>query len=256
MAITITTIQPQDSLAASRLTLNSNFATIKAGVDSLQSLLDPTTYVLTGVKSATINNAAVSFTTSIFQVGKGSSLLGNVIMGTVGATTSVSIRGTGGVVLTQSSLTLTSGNLVLTSATSTATLGGNLSIGKELRTPGISTAFSAKVGLTAGTTISTAGLKFLVVGNSGPTGPHVATLSAGNTGQVLEIYHSLGASATTVQISTSNFYGLTGGILLTKTGDTLRCIYEGTSWYLMNYSPASFGATSGATASSITFTTL
>ena len=60
MAVTITTIQPQDSIASSRLTLNSNFASLKAGVDSLQVLLNPSTSVLAGVKSATINDSAVA----------------------------------------------------------------------------------------------------------------------------------------------------------------------------------------------------
>ena len=68
MSVTITTIQPQDSIASSRLTLNSNFSALKAGIDAVQVLLDPTTSVLSGVKSATINDNAVSSSTTIFQV--------------------------------------------------------------------------------------------------------------------------------------------------------------------------------------------
>lgn len=256
MSVTITTIQPQDSLASSRLTLNSNFAAIKAGVDSVQVLLDPTTFILSGVKAATINDNAVPFTSSIFQVGKGSSLLGNVIMGTTGASTSVLINGTGGVTVNQSSLTLNTGSVILAGASSLLSTVGHLNVGKEIRLPGLATAFSGLVGLTAPTVINVASLKYLVISNAGITGPNTATLSAGTLGQVLDIFHIVGASGYPLDIDAGNFTGLTGSIEMTSTNDTLKCIYDGTTWYLMNYSAASFATAGGATASSITFTTL
>jgi hypothetical protein len=252
MAVTITTIQPQDSLASSRLTLNSNFASLKAGIDSVQVLLNPSTSILSGVKSATINDNAVPFSTSIFQVGKGSSLLGNTILGTVGASTSVLINGTGGVTVDQSSVTLTNGNLNLSSSTSLANFSGNVSVSKELRLPGLATAFSSMTGLTGSTTINVATMKYLVISNVSTTGAQTATLSAGTNGQVLEIYHKAGTPGFPVNISALNFQGLTGSITMHNTADTLKCVYDGTKWYLMNHSPSSF-ATGGAT-SSITFT--
>lgn len=254
MAVTITTIQPQDALASSRLTINSNFAALKAGVDSLQVLLDPTTFILSGVRSGTINDNTVPFSTSIFQVGKGSSLLGNVIMGTTGASTSVLINGNGGVTVDQSSITLTTGNLTLSSASSVATFGGDISVGKEFRAPGLTTAFGSPAGLTSSASITVTDLKYLVITNVSTTGGHTASLSAGAAGQVLEIFHLLGASAFPVYIDTINFIGLSGPITLTATSDTLKCVYDGGAWYLMNYSPSSFAT--GGTTSSITFATI
>jgi hypothetical protein len=254
MAVTITTIQPQDALASSRLTINSNFAALKAGVDSLQVLLDPTTFILSGVRSCTINDNNVSFSTSIFQVGKGSSLLGNVIMGTTGASTSVLINGNGGVTIDQSSITLTTGNLTLSSASSVATFGGDISVGKEFRAPGLATAFGSVTGLISSVSITVTDLKYLVISNASTTGGHTASLSAGAAGQVLEIFHQIGASAFPVYIDTTNFSGLTGPITLTATADTLKCVYDGAAWYLMNYSPSSFAT--GGTTSSITFATI
>lgn len=257
MAVTITTIQPQDSIASSRLTLNSNFAALKSGVDSLQVLLDPTTFVLSGVKSATINDNAVSSSTVIFSVGKGSSLLGNVIMGTTGASTSVLINGNGGITVDQSSVTLTNGNLTLSSATSLASMGGHLSVAKELRLPGSAAAFSSIIGLTStsGTTLTVTDKKYIVIRNDSIAAGLTASLNTGSPGQVVEIFHILGASAFPVYIDSLNFSGLTGNISLTKTGDTLKCVYDGASWVMWSYSAASFGLTSGPTASSVTFTT-
>lgn len=258
MSVTITTIQPQDSIASSRLTLNSNFAALKAGVESVQVLLDPTTAILSGVKSATINDSAVNSSTSIFNVGKGASLLGNVIMGTTGASTSVLINGNGGVTVAQASVTLTTGSLTLSGASSLGSFGGHLSVTKELRLPGVATAFSGVVGLTNSTptTVVVADRKYMVVRNDSIVAGLTASLNTGAAGQVLEIFHILGPSAFPVYIDTTNFYGLTGGISLTQTGDTLKCVYDGSSWYLWNFSPASIGTNSGSTGSSIQFTTI
>jgi len=257
MAVTITTIQPQDSIASSRLTLNSNFASLKAGVDSLQVLLDPTTAILTGVKSATVNDSAVPTSTTIFQVGKGSALLGNVIMGTTGASTSVLVNGTGGYTIDQSSLTLTSGNLTLSGSSSLASLAGHLSVAKELRVPGVATAFAAVFGLTGNATISVADRKYIIVRNDGIATGLTATLSAGSaTGQMIEIYHIRGASGFPINFSTTNVYGLTGSLTMKDTGDTIKMVYDSPYWYLWNYSPSSFATAGGATVSSITFTTV
>lgn len=256
MAVTITTIQPQDSLASSRLTLNSNFSALKAGIDAVQLLLDPMTSILSGVKSVTINDNAVPFSTSIFQVGKGSSLLGNVIMGTTGASTSVLINGNGGSTIDQSSLTLNNGNFTMSGVNSVATFNGNLSVAKEFRMPGVANAFSSVVGLTQTTTLNVTDKKYVVLRNDDITGPVTALLPAGTQGQVLEIFHLLGASGFPVYIDALNFAGLTASIWMTMSNDTLRCIFDGASWYLFNYAPASYAGATGATDSSVRFFTV
>jgi hypothetical protein len=255
MAVTITTIQPQDSIASSRLTLNSNFSSLKAGIDAVQLLLDPTTSVLSGVKSAIINDNAVALSSTIFQVGKGSSLLGNVIMGTIGASTSVLMNGNGGVTINQPNVVITSGNLSLNGTTSLASFAGHVSVAKEVRLPGSATAFASIIGLTSSvtTTVLVTDKKYIVLRNDSISAGLTASLSAGNLGQVVEIFHVRGTFP--VAIDALNFSGLTGGINLTKTGDTLKCVYDGASWYLWSYSAASFAGAIGATNSSVTFTT-
>ena len=259
MSVMITQIQPQDSIASSRLTLNSNFSALKTGVDSLQILLNPTTAVLTGVKSVTVNDNAVPYSSSILYVGKGSSLLGNVIMGTTGASTSVLVNGNGGFTIVQSNLTIGNGNLALSGAASLATFGGHISVTKENRQPGVANAFSAIIGLTDAvqpTPIPVADLKYVVLRNDGTTGL-TATLSAGNPGQVLEIFHIKGASGFPVYVipAVGNFEGLIGPIQMTQTGDTLKLVYDG-KWYLWNYSSSSFAVAGGATSSSVSYTLL
>lgn len=257
MAVTITTIQPQDSIASSRLTLNSNFSALKAGIDAVQLLINPSNSVLSGVKSANINDSAQSLLTTIFTVGKGSALLGNVIMGTVGASTSVLMNGNGGLTINQPNVTISTGNLTLSSTSSVATFG-HVSVATEMRMPGSATAFASIIGLTSSTTttINVTDRKYIVLRNDSSSAGLTASLSTGNLGQVVEIFHILGASAFPVNIDALNFSGLTGGIQMKKTGDTLKCVYDGAAWYLWNYSAASFAGATGATSSSITFTTI
>jgi hypothetical protein len=257
MAVTITTIQPQDSIASSRLTLNSNFSALKAGIDNVQVLLDPTTSILTGVKSATINDSTLPLSNVIFQVGKSSVLAGSVTMGTIGASSSVLINGVNGVTISQSSLTLTTGNIILSGVSSLVDLKGHISVSNEQRLPGLATAFSGLIGLTntSTTTINVANLKYLVISNASlSTTGLTASLLNGNLGQVLEIYHHIGASGGPVNFDVTNFQGLTGSLIMKASGDTLKCVYDGTKWYLMSYSAASFAT--GGTTSSVRFTTV
>ena len=97
--------------------------------------------------------------------------------------------------------------------------------------------------------------KYIVLRNDSVSTGLTASLSAGNLGQGVEIFHVKGASGFPVVINALNFSGLTGGIKLTKTGDTLKCVYDGAAWYLWSYSAASFAGATGATNSSVTFTT-
>lgn len=56
---TITTIQGTDSLSASRVTLNNNFAAINSDVIDLISMLDITTNNLTGVNAAEVTTLSI-----------------------------------------------------------------------------------------------------------------------------------------------------------------------------------------------------
>jgi hypothetical protein len=177
-------------------------------------------------------------------------------MGTTGASTSILINGTGGVTVDQSSVTLTNGNLTLSGSSSLGSFAGHVSIGKEFRLPGVATAFSGVFGLTSSTTVTTGDRKYVILRNDGTSSGLTASLSAGNSGQVVEIYHIKGASGYPVYVNASNFYGLTGSIALTETGDTIKCVYDSPYWYLWNYAASSFATAGGSTASSISFTTI
>jgi len=245
MAVSIQTLLGSENVGLSRLTINANFAALKAASDAVTALLDPTTFTLSGVKSIQVDNSALPLSSAILSVSKGASILGNVVLGTVGASTSVSIRGTGGVNISEGSLIIGVGDLTL-SATSLLT-AGNVSIVGEKRSPGLSTAITNTVGLTndaAVTPISVTGLKYLIISNGGTGASAIsglrASLNAGSNGQELEIYHILGASAGPVKISTTGFAGLTGtDITMTVTGDKIKCIYDSGSWYLWDFTTGS-----------------
>jgi hypothetical protein len=187
-------------------------------------------------------------------VSKGASILGVVTLGTIGASTSVLINGNGGVALSEANLTIALGNFDLQSATSLADLGGHLNLDGELRLPGVSTAFASSIGLTSATpyAIPVSSKKYLVVTNgatnsAAPFGL-TASLQTGSAGQVVELYHVAGASGP-VRLSTTNFYGLTGSVILRATGDRIKCVYQGSSWYLWDFTS---GATALGATSSIT----
>jgi hypothetical protein len=261
MAVSITTILGTDAVSSSRLTINSNFSALKSAIDAVTELLNPTTYAISGIKSAVIDDAAMNYANTIFQVGKGSALLGNVILGTTGASTTVLLNGTGGFTIVDATLNMTNGNLNLNSTSSVLTLAGHLSVSKEARYPGISTAFSSMISLTSTSTysISPSGLKYIIVKNGSTASFSVngltASLASGVTGQKIEIYHSKGPSGP-FKLQTTNFTGVTGSIVMRETGDKITCVWEASSWYLWDYTPAyNYGATAGATGtSSITFT--
>lgn len=257
MAVTITTIQPQDALATSRLTINSNFSALQAGVNAVQNLLNPVSLTLSGIRSATIDDNDVPFSTSILEVGKGSRFLGNVTMGTVGQPTNVLVNGTGGFTIDQSTLNLTNGSLILSNPNSLADFTGDVKVRNEFRLPGSAVAFASVLGVTGPTSVPVSDLKYLVVRNDSISGNQVIQLDNGSNGQVLEIFHLKGASGFGIEIDILNFSGLTGpNITMTETSDTIRCVFDGISWYLWNYSSASFATSAGPTGSSITFETI
>lgn len=249
MAVSIQTLLGSENVGLSRLTLNANFAALKAASDAVTALLDPTTLTLSGIKSVTIDNSALGLSSAILSVSKGALILGDLTLGTIGASTSVAIRGNGGINISEGSLTIGVGNLSLSS--SSLLTSGNVSIVGEKRAPGLAAAFAATIGLTndaAVTALSVSTLKYIIISNGGTGASALAGLEAslvsGSSGQELELYHTLGASAGPVKIATSNFAGLTGSIILTATGDKIKCIYEGTSWYLWDYTTGTPGATS------------
>jgi hypothetical protein len=200
MSVPITTIQGSDNVGLSRLTINTNFAALKAASDEVTALLDPSTLTLSGIKSVTIDDTSLPLTSAILAVSKGASILGVVTLGTIGASTSVLINGNGGVALSEANLTIALGNFDLQSATSLADLGGHLNLDGELRLPGVSTAFASSIGLTSATpyAIPVSSKKYLVVTNgatnsAAPFGL-TASLQTGSAGQVVELYHVAGAS--------------------------------------------------------------
>lgn len=243
-----------DNVGLSRLIINRNFSAIKAVVDALTDLLNPDTLSLSGIKSLTVENTAVTLSDSILNIGKGATILGDVKIGTPGSSLSgLTLRGTAGMNITEGSLTVTLGNVTLDAVTSLLNAKGHVSFGKEIRMPGISSAFSSYVGLTntsSVTAVSPAGMKYLVISNIGSTESVAMSLDPGTTGQVVEIYHALGTAGGPVSIDVSSGWaGVTGSIEFTETGDKIKCVYESSSWYLWDFTPNS--AMSG---SSLTFT--
>lgn len=246
MGVPITTIQGSDNVGLSRLTINTNFAALKAASDAVTALLDPDTLTLSGVKSVTIDDSASPLTSAILSVSKGAAILGKVTLGTVGASTSVLINGNGGVTLSEANLTLSLGNVDISSATSLLDVGGHFNLDGELRVPGVAAAYSGMVGLTSASPYSlpVSSKKYVVISNgaTNSAAPYglTASLQSGSAGQKLEIYHVKGASGP-VRIATTNWYGLTGSIVMTETGDKITGVYEGSTWYLWDFTQ---GATS------------
>ena len=262
MAVPITTILGSDNVALSRLTINANFAALKAASDALTALLNPTSFSISGIKSIQVDDSASALSSSIFSVSKGATILGNVTLGTVGSPTSVLLNGSGGFTLSEASINLTLGSLSLNSVSSLMTLQGGISLAGSFRSPGISNAQSNQIGLTSSTTFTISPVAynkyiFVTNGSTASIAPYglTAALGTGATGQVVEIFHVKGPSGS-VHIDTTNFTGLSGPINLSETGDKIKCIHEGGSWYLWDVQPvAIYGATAGATASSsITYT--
>ena len=64
MAVSIQTLLGSENVGLSRLTINANFAALKAASDAVTALLDPTTFTLSGVKS--IQNKKVTFLDLLF----------------------------------------------------------------------------------------------------------------------------------------------------------------------------------------------
>lgn len=247
MALSITTIQGSDNVGLSRLTINTNFAAVKAVSDAVTALLDPDAQSLTGIKLLQVDNAASALSSAIFSVSKSATILGNLSTGSVGASTSVSIKGTGGVSVDSGNLTVGLGNVTLSGTSSLLNANGAVSFNGEIRVPGVATAFINTVGLTSSTTTSipVAGLKYIVVSTVAPNATGLtATLTNGTQGQEIEIYHAIGASGAPVFIDATNFVGLTGRITMQATGDKIKCIYDTTGWYLWDQVSGTNGSTS------------
>ena len=241
MSVSITAIQAADSIAGSRLTLNSNFASIATEINNIEYLINPSTAAISGILSLSVSNSGVNYATSVLNVGQAATILGNLFIGATSNPTSVSILGSGNVTLSQASLVMSNGSVIVGSTSSASSFSGNVTISGELCLPGSANAFSNMISLTAASaSINVSGLKYLVVSNSSGSAGLTASLSSADAGQVLEIFHVKGPSGYPVIINATNFNGLTGGIILTESGDTLKCLYDGTKWYLWSYSAMSF----------------
>jgi hypothetical protein len=245
MSVPITTIQGSDNVGLSRLTINTNFAALKAASDAVTNLLNPDTFTLSGVKSVTIDDTAQPLSSSILSVTKGASILGNVTLGTIGQSTTVTVNGNGGIVFSEGALTISLGDFVVDSGTSEARFDGALKSAGEYRVPLVSSAFSGAIGLTgaASATLNVSQKRFIVISSAVSSAFGLtASLPAGATGQELQIYHVLDQGP--VRIDAANFQGLTGSIVLNQTGDLIKCYYDSTSWYLWDYTTGTPGATS------------
>ena len=252
--VSITTMQGSDNVGLSRLTINSNFAALKAAADGVMALLDPVALTLSGIKSLSVDDASASLASSILNVSKGGTILGNFAVGTSGQATSVTMNGTGGFYINQSNLYLGSGSLYLASTSLLQT--GNVSVVGEKRVPGFAAALTGSnyTSLTGPLySIPVTGAKFLVVSNGATAGSGLdgltASLATGSAGQEVEVFHIAGPSAAPVYIDTTNFsnatgIGLTGGIKMTLSGDKVRCVYDGAAWYMLDYTTSVPGGTS------------
>jgi hypothetical protein len=236
--VPITVIQGSDNVGLSRLTINSNFASLQNVVNGIAALLDPNALTLSGVSSISVGASASNLATPVLSVANAATILGNTIFGTVGASTSTTINGSGGVSISQSSVTLGVGSLSLSSSSAVLSSAGPVSFSNEYRQPGIAAAIASPTSLVSGAnSLNPVGKYYIAVRNtiSSVTTANI-TLQAGSAnGQKIEIYNLTGASGSNVTISTANFVGLTGGIRMTASGDKVVCTYDSGAWYLTDY---------------------
>lgn len=108
MAITLTTLNGTDSIAATRITINDNFATISAAMNSLLSIID----IATGL----IDNTGYGSNSNI-------------------NTENLVVTGTSGITVTSGNINITLGNLVLGGAIEFGS-GSNIKIKKVSKNSG------------------------------------------------------------------------------------------------------------------------
>jgi hypothetical protein len=110
MAITLTTLNGTDSIAATRITINDNFSTISAAMNSLLSIID----IATGL----IDNSGYGSNSNI-------------------NTGNLTVTGSSGITVTSGNITITLGNLVLGGAIEFGS-GTNVKIKKVSKPTGVS----------------------------------------------------------------------------------------------------------------------
>jgi len=238
MALNIQEINGSDGLPQSRRTTNSNFSVLKNAVEALNGIVNTDNGSITGVSSASISNSALSILQSVLSIGNSASIAGSLSIGTENNATGITVLGTGGVTLTNGNLTLGAGSITLSNTTSSLVLGGSLVVNGIDCKPGISSAFSNNVDASITATVDVTGRKYLVVTN--PTTGSVNTALTGTTltnGQVLDIVlYNIDVTHGSVKIGGVKTFGQTNttNVELKKSGDSIRVVYEGSSWYLIS----------------------
>jgi len=121
MSVIITEILETDEIAASRITINSNFSALKAGVDGITN-----SYINTSTGEATLNSVTVQklatdpLTTIGLDVESSGSIMGNLGVGET-ATIKTAVVTTG--------LTVSGGDISLTNSANKISSSGGLSVG-------------------------------------------------------------------------------------------------------------------------------
>lgn len=237
MALNIQEINGSDGLPQSRKTTNSNFSVLKNAVEALNGIVNTENGSISGVYSVSVSNSALSLLSIILNVANSATIAGSLSVGTENNATGISVLGTGSVTITNGNLTLGAGNITLSNNSSTLDLGGTLIVnGMDCR-PGISNAFSNNVDASVNATIDVTGRKYLVVTNPTTGSVNTALTSPLTTnGQIIDIvlYNTDNAHGS-VKIGGVKTFGQTNttNVELKKSGDSIRVVFEGNSWYLI-----------------------
>lgn len=247
MALNIQVLQGSDGVSSSRSTINQNFSTLKTASESLLNLLNTDNATLSGLSSITVENVAVSLGTSVLGIGNSATIQGSLYIGTESQATSISLLGTGGLTITNGGLTLGNGNINVNLSTAGISSAGYLNVSGEDRKPGITNGFSNAIdtNITTPVAIVVTSLKYLVVKNTN-TSLKSTSLATGTAGQILDIILTDDISGNggveftnIISIKAGSASVTTNKVVLTHSGDSIRVVYEGGNWYLLNAMPIS-----------------
>ncbi|HOF06451.1 MAG TPA: hypothetical protein PKY44_00260 [Bacteroidales bacterium] len=261
MAINISIIESKTNLAASRLLINSNFSALKNGIDNLYSYLDPSTSILNGIKSLTVNDESSSITKSVLNVGNSAQILGNLTIGTSGIDNHITLNGNSNsnFIIQNGDIKIENGNI---SINGNSYAYGNLYIGTtgntggSINLVGLSKSFVSPIDITSETSPyaiqSVSGMQGIVLYNNDNTSDIDIILPLASTnGQELYISYIKGNDFAGDIIIKGNLIDTLGTkfIKMSESGDTIKLIGLSTHWILLNYT--SISLLKGLTESSI-----
>ena len=191
MAITLTTLNGTDSIAATRITINDNFATISSAMNSLLSIID----IATGL----IDNTGYGSNSNI-------------------NTENITVSGIAGVVVTSGSITISNGNLTLGGAIEFGG-GTNVKIKKILKPLSVGNIYvldmAGSTGTTAGGT-SAGNIGYLAL-------PRLATVNIKDiqNPEIGAIVYDISQNMLAYCVGTTSALGATGSWMkLSATGAT------------------------------------